>query len=277
MQDIVRSADEVPIAFERSGAGPPLIIVDGAIAYREVGPSRKLAGELSHRFTAYRYDRRGRGQSGDASTYSIRREIDDIEALIEHAGAPASLLGLSSGAVLALDAANRGSALTKVVAYEAPFIVDDSRTPAPRDYRERLERLLEDNRPGDAVKLFLRLVGLPRFLIATMPLFPAWKKLKAVAHTLVYDATIMEGTQAGSSLPTHRWAAVELPVLVAGGAKSPQWLHRGSDALATILPNTTRRSVGGANHMVQAGRVAPVVASFLADSPTGQISAGRPR
>jgi pimeloyl-ACP methyl ester carboxylesterase len=276
MQDIVRSSDEVPIAFERSGGGPPLIIVDGAIAYREVGPSGKLARELSHRFTVYRYDRRGRGQSGDGSNYSIQREIDDIEALIEHAGEPASLLGLSSGAVLALDAANRGLALTKVVAYEPPFIVDDSRTPAPTDYREQLERMLDANRPGDAVKLFMGFVGLPRFLIATMPLFPAWKKLKAAAPTLVYDATIMEGTQAGRPLPTHRWAA-ELPVLAADGAKSPPWLHRASDAVAALLPNATRRSIDGANHMAQADRVAPVVASFLADTPTAEMSGRRPR
>ena len=277
MQDIVRSSDEVPIACERSGDGPPLIIVDGAIAYREVGPSGKLAKELSHRFTVYRYDRRGRGQSGDASTYSIQREIDDIQALTAQAGAPVSLLGISSGAVLALDAANRGLALTKVVAYEAPFIVDDSRTPAQADYREQLERLIQENRPGDAVKLFMRFVGLPRFLIATMPLFPAWKKLKAAAPTLVYDATVMEGTQAGRPLPAGRWAAAGLPVLVADGTKSPTWLHRASDAVAAILPNATRRSIDGADHMVQAGRVAPVVASFLADSPTGRTGAGRSR
>jgi pimeloyl-ACP methyl ester carboxylesterase len=277
MPEIVRSSDETPIAFERSGGGPPLIIIDGAIAHREVGPSGKLADELSHRFTVYRYDRRGRGQSGDASTYSIQREIDDIQALTAQAGAPVSLLGISSGAVLALDAANRGLALTKVVAYEAPFIVDDSRTPAQADYREQLERLIQENRPGDAVKLFMRFVGLPRFLIATMPLFPAWKKLKAAAPTLVYDATVMEGTQAGRPLPAGRWAAAGLPVLVADGTKSPTWLHRASDAVAAILPNATRRSIDGADHMVQAGRVAPVVASFLADSPTGRMGAGRSR
>jgi pimeloyl-ACP methyl ester carboxylesterase len=188
-----------------------------------------------------------------------------------------SLLGLSSGAVLALEAANRGLAVTKVVAYEPPFIVDDSRTPAPTGYREHLERLIEDNRPGDAVKVFMAFVGLPRFLIATMPLFPAWKKLKAAAPTLVYDATIMEGTQAGRPLPTDRWAAAELPVLVADGAKSPAWLHRGSEALAALLPNATRRSIDGANHMVQAGRVAPLAASFLADAPTDRTSAQRTR
>jgi pimeloyl-ACP methyl ester carboxylesterase len=127
-----------------------------------VGPSGKLAEELSQRFTVYRYDRRARGQSGDATTYSVEREIDDIQALIEHAGAPASLLGLSSGAVLALDAANHGVAVTKLTLYEPPFIVDDSRTPAPTDYREQLERLLQDGRPGKAVKLFMGLARKPR-------------------------------------------------------------------------------------------------------------------
>jgi pimeloyl-ACP methyl ester carboxylesterase len=220
MPDIVRSSDEVPIVFGRSGGGPPLIIVDGAISSRAVGPSGKLAKELSRRFTVCCYDRRGRGQSGDAPTYSIQREIEDIQALISQAGAQASLLGLSSGAVLALDAADRGLAVTKVVAYEPPFIVDDSRSPAPTRYRAQLERLIKDDRPGDAVKLFMGLVGLPRFLIATMPLFPARKKLKAAAPTLVYDATIMEGTQAGRPLPTDRWAAAKLAVLVAAGAKT---------------------------------------------------------
>jgi hypothetical protein len=68
-----------------------------------------------------------------------------------------------------------------------------------------------------------------------------------------------------------------LPVLVADGTKSPTWLHRASDAVAAILPNATRRGIDGADHMVQAGRVAPVVASFLADSPTGRMGAGRSR
>jgi hypothetical protein len=82
MPNIIRAFDEVPIALEPPGDGPTLIIVDGAIAYREIGPSGKLAKELSNRFGVYQYDQRGRGQSGDASTYSIQRGIDDIQALI---------------------------------------------------------------------------------------------------------------------------------------------------------------------------------------------------
>lgn len=261
----VASSDGTAIAFEAAGAGPPVIIVDGALAYREVGPSAKLAGELSRRFTVYRYDRRGRGESGDASTYSVEREIDDIQALIDRAGGSASLVGISSGGVLTLEAASRRLPVTKLVVYEAPFIVDDSREPFPMDYAEQLDRLVAAGKRGEAVKLFMKQVGLPRFLIAAMPLFPGWQKLKAVAPTLRYDAMIMGATQAGRPLPADRWRA-GVPTLVADGAKSPAWLKRASDAVAGVLPGATRRTIEGANHMMQADRVGPVLTPFLLES-----------
>src|ERR687885_329491 len=96
----ITSADGTAIAFEVQGSGPPLIMV-----YGELGPAKALAAELAKDFTVYRYDRRGRGQSGDATAYAVDREIEDIAALIHHAGGRASLLGLSSGGVLALEAA----------------------------------------------------------------------------------------------------------------------------------------------------------------------------
>jgi pimeloyl-ACP methyl ester carboxylesterase len=270
----VTSSDGTRLALETSGDGPPLIIVDGALASREVGPSRKLATELSRQFTIYRYDRRGRGQSSDAPSYSVQREIEDIHALIEHAGGTASLVGISSGGVLALDAASHGLAVTKLVVYEAPFIVDDSRAPFPPDYKQQLERLLSAEQVGGAVKLFMGQVGLPRLLIAAMPLFPGWQRLKAAAPTLAYDAAIMGATQRGGPLPTDRWSAVEMPTLVADGAKSAGWLHRASDALAEVLPNATRRTVSGANHMMQADRVAPELTAFLTGSSTNRAQIG---
>ena len=80
------------------------------------GPSAKLAQVLASDFTVYRYDRRGRGQSGDTRPYSAAREVEDIAAIIEHAGGSASLLGLSSGGALALHSAAAGLAIEKVVA-----------------------------------------------------------------------------------------------------------------------------------------------------------------
>jgi pimeloyl-ACP methyl ester carboxylesterase len=59
------SRDGTRIAYERSGAGPALILVDGALCSRGFGPSAKLLRELETAFTVYRYDRRGRGESDD--------------------------------------------------------------------------------------------------------------------------------------------------------------------------------------------------------------------
>src|SRR3954470_17888297 len=118
------SADGTRIACEASGSGPGLVLVDGAMCFRGMGPSRDLTAQLRGRFTVMSYDRRGRGDSGaGSSAWSVERELDDLAAVIEASGGRASLLGVSSGAVLALEAARRGLPVDRVVAYEAPFIL----------------------------------------------------------------------------------------------------------------------------------------------------------
>jgi len=112
----VISKDGTPIAFDRSGNGPAVILVDGALCYRGSGPSGSLAAALAGHFTVFTYDRRGRGDSGNTAPYAVEREIEDIEALIKEAGGSAFVYGISSGAVLALEAANHGLAIKKLAA-----------------------------------------------------------------------------------------------------------------------------------------------------------------
>jgi pimeloyl-ACP methyl ester carboxylesterase len=102
------STDGTTIVYERRGNGAALILIDGALCSRAFGPSAKLASLLAQHFTVYTYDRRGRGESGNTLPYSTSREVEDIAALIDVAGGLASLLGLSSGAALALEAAASG-------------------------------------------------------------------------------------------------------------------------------------------------------------------------
>jgi pimeloyl-ACP methyl ester carboxylesterase len=185
----------------------------------------------------FTYDRRGRGDSGDTAPYAVDREVEDIEALIEAAGGSAYLFGISSGAALALEVARRDHAVTKLALYEAPFIVDDSRPPVPKDFGTTLTGLVAADRRGDAVKLFLRHVGAPAIFVALMPLLPVWSKLKAVAHTLPYDFAIVGDCQADEPLPATRWESVAMPTLVVVGGKSPAWFHHGAQALADALPN----------------------------------------
>jgi pimeloyl-ACP methyl ester carboxylesterase len=160
--ETVASRDGTNIAFDRYGAGPPIILVGDAFQYRGFDPRTiELAKLLSSRFTVFHYDRRGRGDSGDSPPYDAQREIEDLEALLEAAGGSASVFGMSSGAALALDAATPSDAITSLAVYEAPFIVDEGRTPFPTDYLAQLSKLIAANRRGDAVKLWLRLVGVP--------------------------------------------------------------------------------------------------------------------
>ena len=269
MTSTVTSRDGTTIAYETTGTGPPLILVDGALCYRGCGPSRPLAEQLAGDFTVIPNDRRGRGESGDGEAYAVEREVEDIEALIQAAGGSARVYGISSGAALALEAAQRDVGIDRLALYEPPFIVDDGRTPIARDYPSRLSGYIVAERRGDAVRLFMRQVGMPTLMVHAMRLMPAWSKLKRVAHTLSYDATVMQGTQDGRPLPEGRWSEVTVPTLVVAGGKSDAWMHSGAEALANALPNARLETLEGQNHMVKPKALAPMLAEFFASDREG--------
>jgi pimeloyl-ACP methyl ester carboxylesterase len=104
MQTVI-SKDGSRIAHDRSGSGPAVILVGGALGYRKFGKMEELAKLLSQRCTVINYDRRGRGDSTEVKPFAVEREIEDIAALIEAEGGSASLWGWSSGGALALRAA----------------------------------------------------------------------------------------------------------------------------------------------------------------------------
>ncbi|MGH3372443.1 MAG: alpha/beta fold hydrolase, partial [Nocardioidaceae bacterium] len=184
----VISADGTAIAYDRTGQGPAVVLVDGALCSRAQGPMPELAPLLAPYFTVYTYDRRGRNESGDTAPYAVDREVEDLAAVIAEAGGSASVYGTSSGAALALTATAKGLPIDRLVAFEAPFVVDDTRKPYPSDWGAQLAAAT----PGDAVKYFMsKCIGLPGFVVALMRLMPAWKGMTAVAHTLPYDAALL--------------------------------------------------------------------------------------
>jgi pimeloyl-ACP methyl ester carboxylesterase len=260
------SKDGTLIGFDRAGDGPVLILIDGALCHRGAGPNRRLAKPLGDAFTVITYDRRGRGESGDTTPYSVAREVQDIAALIDEAGGSAHLYGISSGGALALEAAEQlPGKVAKVAVYEIPFVVDDSRPPVSETFVDELGQLIEVDRRAAAVKLFMReAVRLPGPLVATMPLFPGWAKNKAVAHTLRYDAAVMGDTQRGRPLSPQRWTSVTVPTLVASGGKSPAWVRNAAAHLAEMLPNAQHRTIEGQRHYVKPDAIVPVLADHFA-------------
>jgi pimeloyl-ACP methyl ester carboxylesterase len=261
--EYTQSSDGTKLAYERLGGGRPLVIVDGAMCYRDSGPARPLATRLADDFAVFVYDRRGRGDSGPAGEVSVEREIEDLDQIIKEAGGSVFLYGSSSGAVLALEAANRGLGVEKLALYEAPLIVDDTRSPMPDTGISRLAELIEAGDNGRAVKEFMRFVEVPGFVVALMSIMPMWSKLKAVAPTLRFDYALLDGLQFGRPLPTDRWTTTTMPTLVADGGKSPIWMRNGTRALADVLPEAEYQTLPGQNHLVKPDAIAPVLREFF--------------
>ncbi len=260
----VVSKDGTTIAYDKAGSGPPLILVDGALCYRESGPNGELAEQLADQFTVFTYDRRGRGDSTDTPPYSVEREVEDIKALIDEAGNEVFLYGISSGAALTLEAVNAGLPVKKLALYEAPFIVDDSRDPVSDDYLVKLRKLLTADKRSTAVKHFMKnAVGLPSVMVFFMPLMPAWSKLKSVAHTLPYDGIIVDKELKGKPYPAHRWSEVNIPTIVIDGEKSQTWMHNSMHALSGHLHDAQYHTLEGQSHIVKPEVLAPVLAEFF--------------
>ena len=254
----VTSADGTTIAFDRLGSGPPVILVAGAFNTRST--TAPLAAALQDDFTVLNPDRRGRGDSSDTPPYSIAREIEDIEALIDAAGGSAGVFGYSSGANLALQAAANGAPISKLALYEPPFLVDDSRPPLPADFPEQLAELVAGGRRGDAVELYqTTAVGIPEPVVAQLRNAPFRPGLEAIAHTLVYDAEIVGDLR----LPPGLGAAVKTPTLVIAGEQSPPLLRSAARALANALADGRSVVLAGQTHDIDPDVTAAVLVDFL--------------
>jgi pimeloyl-ACP methyl ester carboxylesterase len=260
----VKSKDGTMIGFDRMGGGPPVILVGGAFQHRAFDPrTQQLAALLAERLSVYHYDRRGRGDSGDTPPYAVGREIEDLDALISHAGGSAGLYGESSGGNLALEAAARGLAITKIAVWEANVLVDDSRPPLPHDYVQRLTELSASDSRDEAVAHFLTTaVGIPAEYLAAMRESPMWAGMEAVAHTLAYDGAVVGDSMAAAPAAAERWRTVTVPTLVLDGGQTP-WMSTGADALAKALPRGQRRTLAGQEHGVAAEAIAPILTEFF--------------
>jgi pimeloyl-ACP methyl ester carboxylesterase len=261
----VVSRDGTALAFDRLGDGSPIILVHPAFSHRSFNPAMaELAQRLASRFTVFNYDRRGRGDSGDTPPYSVEREIEDLEAILAEAGGAAYVYAMSSGAALALAAVSRGVPVAKLALYEPPFFVDDTHPPVPADYASRLADLVASGRRDEALEYYFTRVALvPADMVAQMRTQPMWPAFQAVAHTLYYDARIMEGTQQGKPLPAERTASVTVPTLLIVGSAAPVWTHHAVQALAKALPNAHVQTLEGEFHAVAPATLAPALAEFF--------------
>jgi pimeloyl-ACP methyl ester carboxylesterase len=266
----VTSADGTTIAYRRSGAGPPLVLVHGSTAdhtrWTNVLPA------LESRFTVLAMDRRGRGASGDAEAYALEREYEDVAAVIEAAGSGASLLGHSFGALCALEAALRVRGLRRLVLYEPVFPVDD-RPLYPPGLPERLAAILAERGPEAFLTVFFgEVAGVPEEGIAALRADPSWEARVAAAPT-----ALRELADGDYRFDPARFRTLRAPTLLLVGGTSPAHLTAPARALEAALPDARLAVLEGQGHVAMT--TAPdlflsTVVGFL--SGPGTEAPGRP-
>ena len=257
------SADGTRIAFERSGTGPVLVLVDGAFCYRDFGPARDVAKVLADDFTVVVSDRRGRGESEDTLPYAPEREFEDLRAVIDAVGGDAFVMGQSSGAGLAYRAAAAGVPMRKLIGYEAPWVgLRTNKDGSTKDYHADLDRMIDAGENGTAISYFMvDMIGAPRFVPLMMRVMAAkeWTKLLKVAPTLRYDAAVM----GDFTVPAAELAAVAIPTLALCGSKGAPQMLAAQEAVAAAIPGAEHAVLAGQTHQVSPVALKPQFLRFL--------------
>jgi hypothetical protein len=259
MMEKVISADGTSIAFDRLGDGPAVVLVCGGSVDRM--SNAPLAALLAENHTVYNYDRRGRGDSGDADVYAIEREFEDLDAIFAEAGGSADLYGTSSGAALALLATAAGRPVNRLALWEPPYILEGTRQRPPADTASIYREFIAAGRRDAAAEYFMaEVVGLPAEFVAMAKESPWWPAQEAIAHTLAYDATVM----GDYSVPEQAVAAITVPTQVLTGGASEEWMALGNQAVVDLLADGSHRVLPGQQHNVDPAVLAPALKEFFA-------------
>lgn len=244
--ETVSSADGTQIAYERTGSGPPLVLVPGGGANDHT--RWELAGvrpALAEHCTVYAIDGRGLGESGDADAYALEREFEDVAAVVDSIDAEANLLGHSSGGLLALEAALRTDNLGALVLYEPPIAVGDHELTTPEVVAE-MEALLDDGAKEEVLVLFLREVAhIPPDEIDALREAPNWQHRVAGAHTL---PRALRGV-AEYEFDPARFSDLTTPTLLLSGSESPPMYSEAIAALDEVLPDSRIVTFEGHGHV----------------------------
>lgn len=242
MQKII-SKDGAPIAYQRSGAGPPLVLVHGTTAaHSRWAP---ILPALEQHFAVYAIDRRGRGESGDGQSYTIEREYEDVAAVVDSIGEPAHLLGHSFGALCALEAALLTSYVRRLVLYEPPMPLSGASL-YPEGMIDLLQAMLEAGDREAVLTVFFReVVRMPPHEFERYRSLPAWQARLAAAHTIVRESRAEERYE----FKAERFKSLHAPTLLLLGGDSSQSFKAITTAVDAALPNSQIVVMPGQQHI----------------------------
>jgi pimeloyl-ACP methyl ester carboxylesterase len=256
----VRSADGTQIGFLKVGSGSSIVFVHGSLATGEQW--LPVANGLAESFTCYLMDRRGRGRSGDAEVYSLRKECEDIKAVLDAAGSDACLVGHSYGAICALETANTFP-VARLVLYEPPLPIRHSVIgPAFNDLRAAVAK----NDLSAALTIGLRdMVKVAAAELEGLKASPAWSPMAALTPTWVRECEVIAGLELG----VERFADMASPTLLLLGTATAAHHIEASRALEATLPVVRCTELEGESHfahLTATDRVVSAVRRFAGEA-----------
>lgn len=230
----VTSPDGVPIAIWASGAGRPLLLVHGTTS--DHSTFDELVPHLQDKRRVYRYDRRGRGLSGDGppgQEYGIGLEFADAAAVAAHVaaaeGAALDVISHSFGAYVALGAAAGDAPVASVVAYSPGFGAG-----YPPGALDRIERAITDSDPDAALRLvFSEIIGMPDKDIQVLADSKVWQVRVAAAWSVVREC---QADEAFPRVSGPLLAGIRQRVLVLDGDRNVPAKRELAAALAGMIP-----------------------------------------
>ncbi len=241
--ETVKSADGTVIAYDRGGDGPALIVSVGAFCTRQtfVAPD-----DLTQRFTV-------------VTPFAPDREYADLAAVAAATGPePPFVFGHSSGAAIALRAAAAGLPVAGIVAYEAPFLSQDTPQQAV-DPADHIRELVSSGRRGEAVTFWMaEVVRLPGEMLAQMEGAPWATALEPLTPTLPYDLAVTAG-----GVPAAELGKITAPVLILGGTNSPGWFQRSVAEQAAATPGARLEMLDGYDHNAPPEVITPILIEFF--------------
>lgn len=247
MMETVTSADGTPIAYERTGSGPPLVLVHGVAADHTRWELFDVRSTLAEHLTVYAMDRRGRGGSGDGQKYTLEREFEDVAAVVDSIDEPVNLLGHSHGALCALGGALLTENLRSLILYEpsipweilGPHLFDEAVV-------SEMEGLLDKGQNELALDVFLRkLLGLPSEQLAELRSAPSWQARVDSAHTVPRE--LRAPMDYGFDL--DRISGLMTPTLLLSGGENPEWAKEATETLHKAVPNSRIAVLEGQGHL----------------------------
>ncbi|WP_156892673.1 alpha/beta fold hydrolase [Corynebacterium sputi] len=250
----VVSLDGTPIAWSRIGSGPDLVMVHCVGVSRATTPQPTLANTLAEHFTVWSYDRRGKGTSGNADTYAVEREVEDLGAIIDMVGGPVTVYGFSSGATLSLIAGEAGAAIDRLVLVEPPLSTDSG---ADREFHTEGERRLRQG-PEELLRWFQsEVVGIPKEILADMP--PPSEQSLRDAPSILHELTFLPGT------PAERFSAIPQPTLLIASDASAGDMGAWGRQLASAMIDARFMVLPGQWHEVDDETLTTVIRDFAGD------------